>query len=265
MGEDEDSVQDMSLGLRGTWARCHSAGLVVCPWILSCPEVPAFPPTTFMISRISKVLWSLKSSLCTLSLGCSPETKAPWKLRWSGRSSSHRGRRKKGKTVSGHVVLCTYRAEDLSFDPQWGDGYREGNKLVCVSSFTHLISSIYSYWAVMTETWNIAPTLSSRRMCEGSSLIKRFLFVEPGSQCVDHTYLKLSILLTPTSKCWDYRHMTLCPALQRFLIQNMCTRHASNPCRDNAKLSYYWPHNFFTAGHPPCLGPFPFSSSCTMC
>lgn len=67
----------------------------VCPWILSRPEAPAFPPTTFMISRISKVLWSLKSSLCTLSLGCPLETKAPYKLRWSGRSSSHRGRRKK--------------------------------------------------------------------------------------------------------------------------------------------------------------------------
>lgn len=151
-------------------------------------------------------------------------------------------------------MLCTYRAEDPSFDSQWGDGYREGNKLVCVSWFTHLISSLYSYWAVMTEAWNMAPTLRSRRMYEGSSLVKGFLFAEPGSQCVDHTYLKLSILLPPASKCWDYRHKTLCPDLQRFLIQNMCTRHASNPCRDSAKLSYYWPHNFFHSRTPAMPG-----------
>lgn len=83
---DSEDLSKMSL--------CWS---VVCPWIPSRPEAPAFPPTTFMISRISKVLWSLKSSLCTLSLGCPLETKAPCKLRWSGRSSSHRRRRKKKK------------------------------------------------------------------------------------------------------------------------------------------------------------------------
>lgn len=184
MGEDENRVQDMSHGLSGPE---QDVTLLVWWYVLGYFHV--LRPQLSHLQHLWSVeflrfsdLW--KVPLCTLSLGCSLETKAPWNR--GGLDVPvviGEGGKKKEKTLSGHVTDCSSvycREEDLSFDPQGRDGHREGNKLVCVSSFTHLISSLYSSRALMTETWNMPPTLSSRRMCEGSRLIKRFLFAEPG-------------------------------------------------------------------------------------